>query len=239
VSAAWKKRKNGIKNDRARKRFEKSCQPIKARHLKTQRKNQIKITQRTFVLSAIEVTGFPRLSTRSVPYAIAFASVLSVFLIDFAFCNILMIHFFLNLFSFLFSFNWIGDTLHSNSQRDDDLRDQNLLYSFSQKRKTALDLSLSYSLCVCVCVCVSSLLLSLWFREKTTFIIIIAGCFTQKALALLLMRFILSSVCSELSKRLISDKNPKQKKFLPLLWDPLERNLSKLVFPHLQSTHYY
>jgi len=50
---------------------------------------------RTFVLSAIEVTGFPRLSTRSVPYAIAFASVLSVFLIDFAFCNISTIHFFL------------------------------------------------------------------------------------------------------------------------------------------------
>ena len=65
-------------------------------HLKTQRKNQIKITQeRTFVPSAIEVTGFPRLSTRSVPYAIAFASVLSVFLIDFAFCNISTRHFFL------------------------------------------------------------------------------------------------------------------------------------------------
>jgi hypothetical protein len=42
----------------------------------------------TFVLSAIEVTGFPLLSTRSVPYAIAFTSVLIVFLIDFAFCNI-------------------------------------------------------------------------------------------------------------------------------------------------------
>jgi hypothetical protein len=63
---------------------------------------------------------------------------LSVFLIDFAFCNISTIHFFLNFFFFLCSFNWIGD---SNSQRVDS-RDQNL-YSFSQKRrKTALDLSL-------------------------------------------------------------------------------------------------
>ena len=36
------------------------------------------------------------------PYAIAFASVLSVFLIDFAFCNIFLNFFFLNvLFSFL------------------------------------------------------------------------------------------------------------------------------------------
>ena len=86
-----RKEKMALKTTRARKRFEKSCHPIKARHLKTQRKNQIKITQRTFVLSAIEVTGFPRLSTRSVPYAIAFASVLSVFLIDFAFCNIFLI----------------------------------------------------------------------------------------------------------------------------------------------------
>ena len=101
-----RKEKMALKTTRARKRFEKSCQPIKARHLKTQRKNQIKITQRTFVLSAIEVTGFPRLSTRSVPYAIAFASVLSVFLIDFAFCNIFLITLFslkrVILFSLLF-----------------------------------------------------------------------------------------------------------------------------------------
>jgi hypothetical protein len=72
-----------------RERVEKSCQPIKEAS-QNPSKNQIKIT-RTFVLSAIEVTGFPRLSTRSMPYAIAFASVLSVFLIDFAFCNMMMI----------------------------------------------------------------------------------------------------------------------------------------------------
>ena len=39
----------------------------------------------TFVLSAIDVTGFPRLSTRSCPCTIAFTSVLIVFLIVFAF----------------------------------------------------------------------------------------------------------------------------------------------------------
>jgi len=44
----------------------------------------------TFVLSAIDVTGFPRLSTRSCPCTIAFTSVLIVFLIVFAFCNMMM-----------------------------------------------------------------------------------------------------------------------------------------------------
>lgn len=83
-----------LKTTESERESEKSCQPIKERHLKTQAKIKSK-SRRTFVLSAIEVTGFPRLSTRSVPYAIAFASVLSVFLIDFAFCNISTIHFFL------------------------------------------------------------------------------------------------------------------------------------------------
>jgi hypothetical protein len=76
-----------LKTTESERESEKSCHPIKERHLKTQAKIKSK-SQRTFVLSAIEVTGFPRLSTRSVPYAIAFASVLSVFLIDFALCNI-------------------------------------------------------------------------------------------------------------------------------------------------------
>jgi len=63
----------------------------------------------TFVLSAIEVTGFPLLSTRSVPYAIAFTSVLIVFLIDFAFCNIFLFFqirspfFYLNLYLCFFA----------------------------------------------------------------------------------------------------------------------------------------
>ena len=46
----------------------------------------------TFVLSAIDVTGFPRLSTRSCPCTIAFTSVLIVFLIVFAFCNMMMMN---------------------------------------------------------------------------------------------------------------------------------------------------
>lgn len=78
-----------LKTTESERESEKSCHPIKERHLKTQAKIKSK-SQRTFVLSAIEVTGFHRLSTRSVPYAIAFASVLSVFLIDFAFCNIFL-----------------------------------------------------------------------------------------------------------------------------------------------------
>ena len=88
------KKRMALKTTESEREREKSCHPIKERRLKTQAKIKSK-SRRTFVLSAIEVTGFPRLSTRSVPYAIAFASVLSVFLIDFAFCNISTRHFFL------------------------------------------------------------------------------------------------------------------------------------------------
>ena len=104
-----------------------------------------------------------------------------------------------------------------------------LLLFTTREAKTALDLSFS--------ACVSSLFffLSDFVRRLLLYT---RGLFYAESFSFTtLMRFLLSSVCSELSKkRLRSDQNPKQKSFF-LFFETREKSFVALVFPHLFKVH--
>ena len=143
-----------LKTTRARKRFEKSCHPIKARGI-SKPSAKIKSKSRETYIRPIRDRGdrFPSFIDAFCPVCDCFRLGFERFFDRFCFLQHLLnntLFFFLNaFFSFLSALLIELETLRSNAQRDDDdVRDQNLLYSFSRReRPKPLSISLSL-LCV-------------------------------------------------------------------------------------------